>query len=128
MRDWLYVLDHCKALDLVLHQGKIGETYNIGGSKSCTNSELTRAILQLTEKPENLIQTVPDRPGHDRRYALNCEKIQRDLGWKIEVPFEEALKYTIRWYQEHKPWWKKTKARRPYQSYYKKQYASLALK
>ena len=125
VRDWLFVSDHCKALDRVLHHGLPGEIYNIGGSKMCPNSELTRTILHLMGKPQSLTQHVPDRPGHDRRYALDCGKIQRELGWKPETPFEEALRFTIRWYQENKTWWAKIKGRKPYQTYYKKQYTTL---
>lgn len=123
VRDWLYVLDHCEALDLVLHGGHPGEIYNIGGTYSCPNLELTKMILELMGKPESFIHPVSDRPGHDRRYALNCDKILRELGWKPRFSFETALKETIRWYQENTAWWKKLKQKKEFKKYYKKQYS-----
>lgn len=128
VRDWLFVEDHVRALDLVLHGGKAGEIYNIGGTKSCPNNELVRAVLGLMEKPLSLIAPVPDRPGHDRRYALNCEKIKSDLGWRPAHSFEEALKRTIEWYRDNRPWWQKIKKKKKYTNYYKKQYKTLVKK
>ena len=100
VRDWIHVLDHCRAIDLILHRGKVGEVYNIGGDNEWSNIELAREILQITGKPENLLQSVPDRPGHDRRYALDSEKLRRELGWKPGVPFDQGLSETVRWYSE----------------------------
>lgn len=121
VRDWLYVLDHVRALDLILEKGRPGEIYNIGGTHSCANLELARQVLRLMGKPETLIQKVPDRPGHDRRYALNCDKL-RALGWKPEFSFDKALRDTITWYQQNKSWWSKLKKDKDYQTYYEKQY------
>jgi len=100
VRDWIHVLDHCRAIDLILHRGKVGEVYNIGGDNEWANIELAREILQITGKPENLLQSVPDRPGHDRRYTLSSEKLRRELGWKPGVPFDQGLSETVRWYSE----------------------------
>jgi len=104
VRDWLYVLDNCEAIDLVLHKGKIGEVYNVCGGNEITNIELTRKILKYLGKSEDLIQFVQDRPGHDKRYSLDCTKIKA-LGWKPRHDFETALKETITWYKENKEWW-----------------------
>ena len=100
VRDWIHVLDHCRAIDLILHRGKVGEVYNIGGDNEWANIELAREILQITGKPENLLQSVPDRPGHDRRYALSSDKLRLELGWKPGVPFDQGLSETVRWYSE----------------------------
>ena len=104
VRDWLYVLDNCEALDLVLHKGKIGEIYNISGGHEIANIELTRKILRYLGKSEDLIEFVKDRPGHDKRYSLNCEKIKA-LGWRVHYDFESALQETIDWYRENRKWW-----------------------
>lgn len=109
IRDWLHVKDHCRAIDLVLRKGKAGEIYNIGGNNEYTNLEITREILKILNKPENLIEFVEDRPGHDRRYAIDSSKIQKELGWKAEYSFIEGLKETIEWYKENTEWWKKIK-------------------
>ena len=106
IRDWLYVLDNCRAIDLVFQKGKLGEIYNIGGGYEITNLELTKKILKLMNKTKEFIEYVPDRLGHDRRYSLNCEKI-RKLGWKPETDFNNGLKKTIMWYKENKWWWRK---------------------
>ncbi len=105
MRDWLYVLDHCEAIDVALHKGAIGEIYNICGHNEITNIELTRKILRYMGKGEELIQFVKDRPGHDKRYSMDCIKIEK-LGWKPRHDFETALKETINWYKENEQWWK----------------------
>jgi len=110
IRDWIYVLDNCEAIDLVLHQGKPGEIYNIGAGNEKTNLEVTHFILNRLGKPKDLIEFVSDRPGHDRRYALDCTKI-RELGWRPRYTFEEALEKTIGWYQSHRDWWKQLKER-----------------
>lgn len=99
IRDWLHVEDHCRALDLVLHNGAVGEVYNIGGNNELTNMEVVRRILDLLGKPYSLISHVKDRPGHDRRYALDATKIYSHLGWKAQYTFERGLSETIKWYQ-----------------------------
>ncbi len=106
VRDWIFVLDNCSGIDTVLHKGKIGEIYNIGGSTERTNLEITHTILDLLGKPESLIQFVEDRKGHDFRYALDTTKI-RKLGWRPEYSFEEAMKKTVEWYKTNEWWWKK---------------------
>ena len=108
VRDWLYVLDNCEAMDIVLHKGKIGEIYNVSGGYEITNIELTRKILRYLGKSEDLIQFVEDRPGHDKRYSLDCVKIKA-LGWKPRYDFETALKETINWYKENRKWWEPLK-------------------
>ena len=98
VRDWIHVLDHCRAIDLILHKGKVGEVYNIGGDNEWANIELAKKILQITGKPEKLLQSVQDRPGHDRRYALSSDKLKRELDWNPSVPFDQGLTDTVRWY------------------------------
>jgi len=107
VRDWLYVRDHCAALDAVLHKGKCGQVYNIGGNNERRNIDIVRLILAELGKPEKLISFVKDRPGHDRRYAIDASKIRRELGWKPSVSFEEGIKKTIAWYLANRPWWEK---------------------
>ncbi|PYV93035.1 MAG: dTDP-glucose 4,6-dehydratase [Acidobacteria bacterium] len=104
IRDWIYVEDHCRAIDLVLHQGKPGQTYNIGGCNERQNLEVARLVLTILHKPESLITFVKDRPGHDRRYAIDASKIQKELGWHPMTSFEEGLQKTIAWYQDNKKW------------------------
>lgn len=108
VRDWIYVLDHCRAIDFVLHNGSIGEIYNIGGSVEKTNLEITWKILAMLSKDESMIEYVKDRPGHDLRYSLDCSKL-RELGWRPEYNFDEALAETIKWYVENRWWWEKLK-------------------
>jgi dTDP-glucose 4,6-dehydratase len=122
VRDWLYVLDHCEAIDLMLHEGRDGEVYNVGGDHELTNLELTEAILEKTGKPKSLIHFVEDRPGHDRRYSLDSSKIH-GLGWRPRHAFEDALEGTARWYAENRQWWEKLKTGE-YRSYYQKQYGT----
>lgn len=109
MRDWVYVLDNCEAIDQVMHKGKAGEIYNIGGSNELANIELTKKILELLGKSDEFIKPVADRLGHDRRYALDCFKLRSELGWKPQHDFNQALKDTINWYKENQQWWKKLK-------------------
>ncbi len=104
VRDWLYVYDHCKAIDVVLHKGRIGEVYNIGGHNEKTNMEITRLILDAMGKDESSIKYVEDRLGHDRRYAIANDKIQSELGWEPSVTFEEGIKLTIDWYLNNQDW------------------------
>lgn len=122
MRDYQYVLDHCDGIDRVLHQGKPGEIYNVGTGVETRNMDMARQILAFLGKPETLIQHVKDRPGHDRRYSLNCEKIKR-LGWVSRHTFEEALEKTVRWYVDNEWWWRKIKDGR-YWTYYRQQYGN----
>ena len=104
IRDWIHVLDHCKAIDTVINKGKIGEVYNIGGNTEKQNIEIVGMILEKLNKPKDLIQFVKDRPGHDRRYAINISKIKRQLGWTPEYDFEKGLEDTIKWYLENDKW------------------------
>ncbi len=109
VRDWLYVLDNCRAIDLVFQSGRPGEIYNVGGGNELTNIELTRLILDLLQKPAGLIRPVQDRPGHDRRYSIDCGKIARELGWRPEYDFRRALVETIDWYRRNRGWWETAK-------------------
>ena len=120
VRDWLYVIDNCEALDLILRKGKDGEVYNVGAGNERNNLEITKLILKGTGKPEDLIEFVRDREGHDRRYALNIEKI-KSLGWAPRHDFETALTETIRWYQVNRDWWMKLKSGE-YLEYYRNHY------
>jgi len=119
VRDWIYVEDHCRALDLILHQGRVGEVYNIGGGCERTNLEVVRTILDLLGKPHALIRFVKDRPGHDRRYAMDFSKLREELGWSPQVPFEEGIRLTIDWYLSHEDWWRKVKSGE-YRLYYER--------
>ncbi len=101
MRDWLYVEDHCSAIDLVMRKGREGEIYNVGGHNERTNLEVVKTILRELGKPESLITYVKDRPGHDRRYAIDPTKIHNELGWLPATPFDEGIKKTIRWYLDN---------------------------
>jgi dTDP-glucose 4,6-dehydratase len=120
VRDWLYVDDHASAIDLVLHEGRPGEIYNVGGENERHNIEITRLILKLLDKPESLIRFVADRPGHDRRYALACDKIKA-LGWQPSSDLETLMEKTVRWYEQNEWWWRKIKTGE-YLEYYKRQY------
>lgn len=121
IRDWLYVEDHCSAIDLVIHQGQIGEVYNIGGNNERTNLQIVKTILKELGKPESLITHVKDRPGHDRRYGIDPRKTMAELGWKPKHSFETGIKETIRWYLDNKDWWARIQSG-AYQEYYVKQY------
>jgi len=107
VRDYLYVIDHCEAIDLIIHKGKIGETYCIGGDSEKNGAEIAKTILALLDKPKNLITFVEDRKGHDMRYAMDHSKVTNELGWQPSVTFEEGIKKTIEWYKTNKPWWQK---------------------
>jgi dTDP-glucose 4,6-dehydratase len=120
IRDWLYVLDNCRAIDLIMHKGAPGEVYNIGGGNLLSNKELTFKILKLLGKSKDFIEHVKDRPGHDFRYALDCGKLKR-LGWKPSFDFEEALAETVTWYRKNTRWWLALKDKK-FQRYYKKHY------
>ena len=121
VRDYQYVLDHCEAIDLVLHKGEIGDIYNVGTGTEMPNIVMTHLILRLLNKPESLIQPVSDRPGHDRRYALDVTKI-RGLGWEPAHTCEEAIEKTVRWYVDNEWWWRPIKSGEHYQEYYRRQY------
>ncbi len=123
VRDWLYVKDHCRAIDLIIHNGKVGEVYNVGGHNEKRNIDIVRIICQELGKPESLIVHVEDRKGHDRRYAIDPAKIHRELGWLPETKFEDGIKKTIKWYLEHKKWWQDI-INGEYQEYYAKMYGS----
>jgi dTDP-glucose 4,6-dehydratase len=122
VRDWIYVLDHNKAVELVLEKGKPGEVYNIGASTEMKNIDIIKLILSHLDKPENLIEFVEDRPGHDRRYAINSNKIRQELGWQPEFQFSNALRETISWYKKNKIWWGRIISG-DYMRYYKLQYS-----
>lgn len=123
VRDWLYVEDHCRAIDLIIHNGKVGEVYNVGGHNEKRNIDIVRIICHELGKPESLIVHVEDRKGHDRRYAIDPAKIHRELGWLPETKFEDGIKKTIKWYLEHKKWWQDI-INGEYQEYYAKMYGS----
>lgn len=123
IRDWLYVEDHCSAIDLVIHQGRNGEVYNIGGNNERTNVHIVKTILEQLGKPESLIKYVQDRPGHDRRYGIDPTKTMSELGWKPKYTFETGIKETIQWYLNNKEWWTHIQSG-VYQQYYAKQYGS----
>ncbi|MBO2944776.1 dTDP-glucose 4,6-dehydratase [Paenibacillus sp. F411] len=121
IRDWLYVEDHCSAIDLVIHDGVNGEVYNIGGNNERTNLHIVQTILQELGKPESLITYVTDRPGHDRRYGIDPAKITRELGWKPKHHFETGIQETIQWYLNHQEWWTRIQSG-AYREYVNKQY------
>jgi len=121
VRDWIYVIDHNKAIDLVLDKGRIGEVYNIGASNEMPNIRIIKLILEYLKKSEDLIQYVKDRPGHDRRYAIDSSKILNELAWKPHYSFENAIIETIEWYKQNKNWWERIISGE-YQNYYKLQY------
>lgn len=121
MRDYQYVLDHCEGIDVVLHRGQPGEIYNVGTGVETQNIVMARRILDLLGKPYSLIQPVKDRPGHDRRYSLNCDKLKA-LGWESRHTFEQALEKTVRWYVENEWWWRPIKSGAHFEEYYTRQY------
>ncbi|MCR5202711.1 MAG: dTDP-glucose 4,6-dehydratase [Lachnospiraceae bacterium] len=123
VRDWLYVIDHCRAIDLIIRNGKEGEVYNIGGHNEKTNLEVVKTVLNALGKSEDLITYVTDRPGHDMRYAIDPTKIHNELGWLPETKFEDGIKQTIDWYLNNKPWWEHIISGE-YQNYYEKQYGN----
>jgi dTDP-glucose 4,6-dehydratase len=123
VRDWIHVEDHCRALDVVLHRGKEGEVYNIGGQSEKTNLTVARTILDYLGKPHSLIRFVKDRPGHDRRYAIDFSNIKGSLGWEPVVSFEEGIRETVEWYQTHPEWWREIKTGE-YLDYYERMYGN----
>ena len=123
VRDWLYVEDHCKAIDLIIHNGRVGEVYNIGGHNEMKNIDIVKIICKELGKPESLITYVSDRKGHDMRYAIDPTKIHNELGWLPETKFADGIKKTIQWYLDNKEWWE-TIISGEYQNYYEKMYAN----
>jgi len=121
VRDWLYVKDHCQAIDLILHKAEDGEVYNIGGHNERTNLDVVKTILRELDKPESLISFVTDRPGHDMRYAIDPTKINKELGWLPTTDFDTGIKQTIQWYLNNRKWWENILAGE-YQNYYEKMY------
>lgn len=124
VRDWLYVEDHCKAIDLIMHKGKKGEVYNVGGHNEMRNIDIVRLILKELNKPESLIKFVKDRKGHDLRYAIDPTKIHNELGWLPETKFADGIIKTIKWYLDNKPWWENI-INGEYKNYYEKMYGNL---
>jgi dTDP-glucose 4,6-dehydratase len=124
VRDWIFVDDHCAAVMAAWERGRDGEVYNIGGECEQTNLDMTHLLLDLLGKPRTLIRYVTDRPGHDRRYAIDCSKAKRELGWRPQVNLEEGLRRTVRWYTEHQEWVDQIRSG-AYQTYYEKQYGHL---
>ncbi|MEW6510890.1 MAG: dTDP-glucose 4,6-dehydratase [Bacteroidota bacterium] len=121
VRDWLYVLDHCSAIDAILQRGQTGEVYNVGGNNEWRNIDVVRLLLRLLGKPESLITYVTDRPGHDLRYAMDASKITAEIGWRPSVTFEKGLAATVEWYRSHEPWWRRIISG-AYQEYYREMY------
>lgn len=121
VRDWIYVLDHCSAIDAVLSRGEAGSVYNVGGNHDVPNIEIVKLILKILNKPESLIKHVEDRPGHDRRYAIDSGRIREELGWKPEHSFKKALQATVEWYMENRAWWERVRSGE-YVEYYRKMY------
>ena len=121
IRDWLYVTDHCAAIDLILHNGTDGEVYNIGGHNERTNLDVVKTIIRELDKPESLIKFVTDRPGHDQRYAIDPTKISNELGWLPTTSFDDGIKLTIQWYLDNRSWWENI-LKGDYQNYYDKMY------
>ncbi|MFH0963534.1 MAG: dTDP-glucose 4,6-dehydratase [Planctomycetota bacterium] len=121
VRDWIHVSDHCRALLAVLERPWPGAVYNIGARNELPNIDITRLILDILEKPHSLVRHVEDRPGHDRRYAIDPSRIEKDLGWKPRIPFQEGLRQTVQWYLDHKSWWQRVKSGE-YLHYYETQY------
>jgi dTDP-glucose 4,6-dehydratase len=123
VRDWIHVRDHCAGIRQVWKAGRVGEVYNIGGRCEKTNLELTYALLEALGKSRSLIRYVKDRPGHDRRYAIDCSKMERALGWRPAIRFEEGLRQTVAWYRDHAEWVAKIRTGE-YLEYYQRQYGS----
>ena len=126
VRDWLFVEDHCRAILAALHRGREGETYNIAGNAAVANLDVVHQILAATGQPDSLIRHVTDRPGHDRRYALTSEKLERETGWAPEMNFESGLALTVEWYRENSEWVRRVKTKE-YQSYYEQNYGARSI-
>ena len=122
VRDWLFVSDHCRAIDMIVRDGKPGEVYNIGGHNERTNLDVVKTVLTALGKPHSLIRFVTDRPGHDRRYAIDAAKIERELGWTPQTRFEDGIAETVTWYLDNEPWWRRI-IDGEYKNYYERMYA-----
>jgi dTDP-glucose 4,6-dehydratase len=123
VRDWIHVRDHCTAIDMIRQHGRIGTIYNVGARCERTNLELTELLLDILHKPRSLIRFVADRPGHDRRYALDTTKLEKELGWRPAIAIEEGIRATVRWYEQHRPWVERIRCGE-YLDYYQRQYGS----
>ena len=123
VRDWLYVEDHCRAIDLIIREGRVGEVYNVGGHNEMRNIDIVKLICKALGKPESLITFVADRKGHDMRYAIDPTKIHNELGWLPETKFEDGIRKTIDWYLTHRSWWEEIISGE-YQDYYEKMYGN----
>ncbi len=123
IRDWIHVKDHCAAIDLIMHKGETGKIYNIGASNERTNIEIVKLVLEVLGKPESLIRYVTDRPGHDRRYAIDSGKISRELGYRPSVDFAQGMRETVEWYVENRQWWERIKTG-SYLDYYENMYGN----
>ncbi len=121
VRDWIFVADHCRGVDLVMRRGKTGGVYNLGGLHDVPNLEVVQQILDLVGKPASLIKHVPDRPGHDRRYAMDTSKIRAELDWEPQYDFRRGLHSTVEWYLAHRDWWERIRSG-AYREYYDKIY------
>jgi len=121
VRDWIFVTDHCRAIDVILQRGRLGEVYNIEGGNEKTNLNIVNTVLNILGKPQSLAKFVTDRPGHDRRYALDTTKITQELGWQATASFEQALAETVAWYITHEPWWRRIKSGE-YAKFYERMY------
>ena len=121
VRDWLYVEDHCRAIDLILHEGRSGEVYNVGGHNEMRNIDVVKLICKELDRPESLITFVADRKGHDMRYAIDAAKIRNELGWMPETTFRDGIRRTVRWYLDHREWWQEIVSGE-YQSYCRRMY------
>lgn len=122
VREWIYTQDHCKAIDVILHKGKDGKVYNISTDEEWKNIDVLKKILEIMGKGEDLIEYVKDRPGHDRRYALDSSKLRNELGWKPQYSFTEGLRRTIEWFKQNEQWWRNIIESSEYKAYYNKQY------
>jgi dTDP-glucose 4,6-dehydratase len=125
VRDWLHVKDHCSAIDTVLHKGRVGEVYNVGGNNEKPHIEIVKLVLNHLKKPDSLIPYVKDRPGHDRRYAIDASKMKNEFGWEPSYTFERGIAETIDWYVANEPWWRRVMSGE-YQAYYEKQYGKVS--
>jgi dTDP-glucose 4,6-dehydratase len=121
IRDWIHVADHCEAINVVLHKGKEGNVYNVGGENERTNIEIVKLILKVLGKPETLIKYVKDRPGHDRRYAIDSTKLRQELGFTPHTDFAQGMEETVKWYKDNRVWWERIKSG-AYLEYYKTMY------
>ena len=124
VRDWLHVEDHCSAIDLIVHKGKVGEVYNVGGHNERTNLQVVKTILKALDKDESLITYVKDRPGHDLRYAIDPTKLENELGWRPKYNFDTGISQTIQWYLDNRQWWENIISGE-YAEYYERQYDNI---